>query len=300
MKVFVDIETGDPDDILTLIYLLGLDQIDIIAITIMPGSQKQINLVKYVLSKFSNKQDIPIGSYRYEQGSLSPWYTKAFGKIPDYTDKQITIDAGELMFKLCDDNVVLFTGGPNKNLGKAMEKGEFKLGLWMAQGGFAGYNVVPEEHVLPKFKNKLTFPTYNFGGSIKESSNALKHDGIKKRMLCSKNVCHNVIYDNELKTRLIDYIDTNKDKNKNKYISIKLIYDALDRGYRGRNNRGEGKKLHDLLPAICITYPDVCEWRQVELYNDKYGWGSNIKEGTNTFISVSHDKQKFIEYLLLG
>ena len=71
----------------------------------------------------------------------------------------------------------------------------------------------------------------------------------------------------------------------------------MKNGY-SNNHRGHNKKLHDILPAISISYPDVCEWREVELYYNKTGWGSNIKEGTNTFISVNYNNDKFIEYLL--
>lgn len=300
VKVFVDIETGDPDDIMALIYLLGVESIEIVGITLLPGSQKQIDLVKYILSKFSGKQDIPIGSYNYDNSNLSPWYFKAFGEIPSYKDKTIPIDAYKLMLKYCDENTILFTGAPNKNLGKAIENGKLTLNTWMAQGGFAGCNVVPEEYILEKFKNKVTFPTYNFGGSVKETEKALKYDGIKKRYMCSKNVCHNVLYDDQFKYMMESYIKNNNNKNTNKYISIKLIYDSMHKGYGNRKDKGD-KKMHDLLPAVCISYPDVCEWAEVEPYHEQRrggNWGSNPKEGTNTFISINYNKKLFLECLL--
>jgi len=39
-------------------------------------------------------------------------------------------------------------------------------------------------------------------------------------------------------------------------------------------------------------------WREVELYTEKSKWGSRIKKGTNTFISVDYDREQFINVLL--
>lgn len=35
---------------------------------------------------------------------------------------------------------------------------------WVAQGGFAGDNIVPPQYRLKKFDGKIFCPTFNFGG----------------------------------------------------------------------------------------------------------------------------------------
>jgi len=304
-KVFIDIETSDPDDILTLIYFLGVDTLEIIGITINPGTQKQIDLVKFILGKFG-KNDIQVGSFDYNNRKfvLSPWYTKAFGNIPE---SQISnIDGPDLILKLCDENTILFTGGPNQNLGKALVKDKtnkkFKLKAWFAQGGFAGVGVVPDEYIMNKFKGKVTCATFNFGGSIKETKMALNSDSIPIRYLCSKNVCHNVIYDNTSHIRVKKYLNESKQQYSNKYKSIKLIYDAMERAYKMSSGK-YSKKIHDILPAVCISNLDVCEWKEVSLYCAKSSkgwpeWGSNLEENTNTFISVNYNNEQFWSIIL--
>jgi len=309
-KVFVDIETSDPDDVIALIYLLGVDHIEIIGVTIHPGSQAQIDLIKFILSKF-NKDHIPVGSYNYNHKfKLSPWYTRALGDIPK--SEPCNINGGELMFRLCGEDTILFTAGPNKNLGEAMKLGTLNLKAWYPQGGFAGDNVVPNEYILDKFKGKIICPTSNFDGSKKESLSAIQSPNIKVKYACSKNVCHNVIYDKKIHKIIKQYVDEHQDKNSDKYKSIELIYDAMNKGYFEKKqnkeyfekkqnktnlkNRGIGnfgKKMHDVLPAVCMSDLSVCEWKEVDMFYETKGWGCNLKDGTNVFISINYDEVKF-------
>ena len=293
-KIFMDIETGDPDDILTLIYCLGIDEFEIVGITIFPGSARQIQLVKFILNRFN--LDIPIGLYDYEKKyEPGKWYTKAFGRIPKIATK--AVDAYKLMLAICDEDTILYTGGPNKNLGKALQNGELKIKAWFAQGGFAGDNIVPEEYILPKFKGKQTCATWNFGGLVKETKLALSSKNIPIRYLCSKNVCHSILYDDKMHAIFKTYLDTNEDNMSQKYLSIKLFYQAMINGYGNKRN----KKMHDLLPVVCIRDLTVCTWAQVELYTredkNKSEWGSNFSQDSNTFICINYDKPKFLEYL---
>ncbi|MFB2980068.1 hypothetical protein [Microseira sp. BLCC-F43] len=46
-------ETGDPDDFLTLLLLLGHPAVNLKAVTITPGSPQQIGLVRKALSFFN-------------------------------------------------------------------------------------------------------------------------------------------------------------------------------------------------------------------------------------------------------
>lgn len=231
MKVFIDIETSDPDDILSLIYLLGIEKIKIIGISIYPGSHDQIDLVKHILKMF-NDEEIPIGSYmhneKYKSCKLSKWYHSVFGNIPK-TDS-IFIDTSELISKVCDENTIMFTAGPTKNFSRAVKNNNIKIAGWYVQGGFAGVNVVPSEYILDQFKDMITCSTSNFG-SYDVTNIILNCKGIPIKYLCSKNVCHGIKYDKELHNKFYDYLINNQDKLSKKYISNKLIYHAMDIGY---------------------------------------------------------------------
>eukprot|EP00933_Yihiella_yeosuensis_P082407 TRINITY_DN96273_c0_g1_i1.p1 TRINITY_DN96273_c0_g1~~TRINITY_DN96273_c0_g1_i1.p1 ORF type:complete len:651 (+),score=82.83 TRINITY_DN96273_c0_g1_i1:69-1955(+) len=159
----------------------------------------------------------------------------------------------KLLMHLCDQDTVLVTGGPLNNLGKAIRESEgmttkaaassasssngtedhqvkskststslreFSLGRWCAQGGFAGYNVLPgampefdrgasaTTPTLPRFKNDWHNPAWNFDQSYLDSILALSSDCIAERFVCSKNVCHQVLYDMELHSRVKQVVKT--------------------------------------------------------------------------------------------
>jgi hypothetical protein len=44
---------------------------------------------------------------------------------------------------------------------------------WVAQGGFAGDNIVPPEYRLKKFEGKIYCPTFNFGGDSKAATEVI-------------------------------------------------------------------------------------------------------------------------------
>merc|ERR1712178_86107 len=46
-----DMETGDPDDVLTLLFLGSHPNVDLRAVTITPGSTEQVALVRWILEK---------------------------------------------------------------------------------------------------------------------------------------------------------------------------------------------------------------------------------------------------------
>ena len=54
-----DMETGDPDDYLTLLLLLGHPEVHLKAVTVTPGSPDQIGLVRETLDWFG--RDLPVG-----------------------------------------------------------------------------------------------------------------------------------------------------------------------------------------------------------------------------------------------
>lgn len=191
LPVIFDMETHDPDDYITLLFLLGHPQVKLKAVTITPGSPYQVGLVRRTLKAFG--VDIPVGAGNLEHPKpcVSSWHERAYGEIIPSRD---AVPADELLIELCDQETTLITGAPVKNLRKAVKDPNFVLGRWIAQGGFAGEGVVPEHLQLPQFRGRQTVPTFNLNGDPKTAEAALEHPGIGLRRFISKNVCHRVFY----------------------------------------------------------------------------------------------------------
>ena len=56
-----DMETGDPDDFLTLLLLLGHPRVNLIGVTVTPGTPDQVGVVRRALDWFG--RDIPVGAF---------------------------------------------------------------------------------------------------------------------------------------------------------------------------------------------------------------------------------------------
>ncbi|HHO50882.1 MAG TPA: nucleoside hydrolase [Deltaproteobacteria bacterium] len=195
LDVVWDMETHDPDDFLTLLLLLGHPGVRLRAVTVTPGTPQQIGHVRRALSWFN--ADIPVGAHNLSHPGecVSSWHVRAYGPVPPSWEAE---PGDEVLLRCCDEDTTLITGGPLKNLGRALQHEGFRLGRLVAQGGFAGEGVVPPEHQLDKFRGMITCPTYNLNGDPRSTLAALADDRIGERMFVSKNVCHKVVYDEAL------------------------------------------------------------------------------------------------------
>ncbi len=349
LNVVLDMETQDPDDFLTLLLLLDHAKVNLKAITLTPGSQNQVGLVRKALSWFD--RDLPIGAYKLDhpKSCVSPWHRKAFGS---WQPSQEAAPGWQVLRDHFTTDTTFITGAPLKNLGELIKHAPgFTLGRWVAQGGFAGEGVVPPELQLPKFKGMRTCPTFNLNGAPKAALAALEHPGIKERYFVSKNVCHAVIYDEPFHRRLEPLRHQRKGlellwKGMDTYLRHKHIprvdeaIDApqvrlLDRqgqfqGVMARQEalalareqslhlvqRGHkespplcriqehpgsgGKKLHDPLAACCAINPAIGQWAEVSLFRERGAWGAEHKPGSNTWIIVDYDHERFFQTLALA
>ena len=78
MKTIFEMETGDPDDYLTLLFLIGNPKVDIIGVNISPGSWDQVSVVKQAFKRFGI-QNIPVGSFVRtddDKKRVSAWHYK--------------------------------------------------------------------------------------------------------------------------------------------------------------------------------------------------------------------------------
>ncbi|GAB3836961.1 nucleoside hydrolase [Dactylosporangium cerinum] len=230
MDVIWDMETSDPDDFITLLLLLGHPRVNLIGVTVTPGTPDQVGVVRRALDWFG--RSIPVGAFNLGhtvrdpgQGGqgrrgacVSSWHYAAFGDMPPSTD---AVPGPELLRDLCGPSTTLVTGAPLKNLGGALKLPGFQLGEVVVQGGFAGAGVVPPERQLEKFRGLATCPSYNLNGDSRSALAVIAAETIARKRFVSKNVCHGVVYDRALHAEVAAVRD--------RATSLRLIWQGMDR-----------------------------------------------------------------------
>ena len=280
INMVFDMETADPDDVFTLCILSHHPKVNLVGVTISPGSLHQVGLVKFILNKLN--LSIPIGSKNknHAKECVSQFHYNWLGKVeptfPDETGEEVLLS---LIRSFPDLEIVC--GASLGNIA-ALLKNKIELQKLVIQGGFAGSNIVPENLVLDKFKNKITCPTFNLNGDVNAALSVLSAKNVAKRYNVSKNVCHGVVYDQNMHEWMRPYQNFNP--------GIKLMFDGMDFYLKNKSN---GKAFHDPL-AACVAIDDrICEFKHVELYREWGEWGSRYSNNLNTLISISVDMEKF-------
>lgn len=283
-----DMETADPDDVLTLCLLATHSKVDLQSVTIHPGSEWQVGVVKHVLTRL-DKQNILIGAAKpqHPKQCVSEFHYKWFGNIEPCKASSL----GERVLDIvCRPDMKIVTGAALTNIGDYLSlqpKSSFIIDEIVVQGGFAGDSVVPEEYRLEKFKGKETCPTFNLNGNIEAAKQVIASNRFKTKRFVSKNVCHGIVYDYEMHERIKPYRHNNA--------GLEMIVEGMERYLK---NKPSGKAFHDPLAACVAISTDCCEFKEVEIYREKGEWGSRLKEGTNTFISIKCNRDRFEEVLV--
>jgi len=288
IPVVWDMETGDPDDMLTLCFLDSHPDIDLKAVTVTPGAPDQIGLVKHVLGALLQKPHIPVGSRTpgYNKKCVSGWYYKWLGHVLPQEPDGLGADIMYEVFKN-NPNAYLITGAPLCNAGAMFRKyPDVKIHTWVAQGGFAGDSVVPPEYRLEKFAGMDACPTFNFNGDPKSAELLLATENIGRRFLVSKNVCHGVLYDKEFHKKV--------EKHKRDSFGLGVLYSGMSQ-YLSKKSH---KKFHDPLAACVAVDQSICEFRAVDMFRRKGKWGAELNENSNTQISINVDMDKFFNTLV--
>ncbi len=310
MRTWFDMETGDPDDFLTLALLCGHPAVELIGVSVTPGTPHQVGVVRHCLDRF--ELDLPVGvfdlDHRKGRGTphervvtcVSAWHERMLGPIPPSRD---AVPAGPLLAGHLGPDTTLITGAPLKNIGALLRELSLlrehsllrghrpgrSLGRLFVQGGFAGEGVVPAEDQLPRFRGLTTCPTYNLNGDVKSALAVLECPDWTERRFVSKNVCHGVIYDAALHERVLAVPDPQP--------GLALIAELMETSLR---RRPSGKKLHDPLAACCAIDPTIARWAEVELYRKRGGWGARLKPGSGTQIITGLDFERFVTVFTAG
>jgi pyrimidine-specific ribonucleoside hydrolase len=140
INVLFDMETADPDDVMTLCFLISHPQICLRSVTIMLGTDEQVGLVKSILQQAN--LNIPIGSFSPNSPKkvVSPFYYRWLG---DFLPQKPDNEGFEIIQNALNEfpDLQILTGAPMRNFSKIGES--IICERWVAQGGFAGDNVVP-------------------------------------------------------------------------------------------------------------------------------------------------------------
>ncbi len=288
MRVHFDMETSDPDDVMTLALLATHPRAKLIGVTLTPGGREQWSLVRHVL-KLMGREDVPVGCYDPDRTTpcVSEFHYGWLG-TPPIVQGTIPKAYHVLMeaVRLHPDATFL-TGGPLKNYGVYGGLSFFKR--WVGQGGFAGDNIVPEEDRLPKFAGRITCPTFNFNGDVAAAKAIFVDKRIQERLLVSKNVCHGVAWDRPFHDR-VKALRRRTD-------GLELCLQGMDRYLR---KRSEGKLLHDPLAMAFAIDPNIGNLSHVEAYREKGEWGSRwpeLPDQGNAWITTRVNRELFFEVL---
>jgi pyrimidine-specific ribonucleoside hydrolase len=298
-QIIFEMETSDPDDFMTMLWLADHPEVDLLGVLVTPGSKDQCQLVRWGLDR-CGKTATPIGALHGpswwasadgQKARVSGFHSKAYGGgALQHALGEISSGPALLAGLLHDTNTTVLVGSPPKNTGKMLN--DFPattIARWVQQGGFAGDNLVAAP--LEKFKGRVTCPSFNPGGASKETLALLASPRVHQRLFVSKNVCHDVVWTPEMQSELKRRLTSDDSSIR---VGMAMMIDALDLYLE---DRGSGKAMHDLVAAACVLDESVCEFKEVEIYREKGEWGAREASGTNTRISVGFNQERFVEVL---
>jgi pyrimidine-specific ribonucleoside hydrolase len=276
--VVFDMETRDPDDALTLCLLATHPRLELVAVAVTPGTPQQIAVVREILRRL--ERTVPVGARdtASKADAVSAFHPAWLGSLPDASADGVAHDIIAAAIT-SDPDTVLLTGAPLQNLRHLLRQHpSLAIRRWVAQGGFAGDNLVPPERRLAKFDGRTLCESFNFGGDKKATLAALASPQILQRDLVSKNVTHGFAWNAALQARLLARRDL--------HAGAVLARDAMAVYLR---EHPDGKLLHDPLAACAILDRDAFSWEEVEVTYERGQWGATLRAGTATFITVALD-----------
>lgn len=272
---------GDPDDLFTLCFLIGMN-VDIRGIIVTPGGPDQIAVAKMVREKCDRGFPIAKATPDREKNVCNGFHYKAleYFDFPSY--EKPDMDAQGLLQQCISDNVDLLTIGPPKASGKFAYD---NLGMiWnkiVIQGGFMGYDVHNFNcKRLEKFEGKKYIPTFNLNGAKQEALSLITSNA-RKRYFVSKNLCHTVYFDYSLYNK-INSIEANTKAGE-------LFRDCASLYFTKKSKK---KKFHDPLAAFAYLSPESFDWVKASMVNKKGKWGAELNENGD-LVAADVNREEF-------
>lgn len=231
-------ETGDPDDLITLLLLLANPNVQLRGINCWQGSSIQIGLIKHVISLA--ELNIPIGGLNSpEPAQLSTYYKNVVGSWKHKTAEVHPTEVLDFVLTNYPDTHIL-TGAPLTNLGSYVEKTEQIITNVTTQGGYLGALITEP---LDKFKNIQSIRTYNLSSDTESFLKVNNSKCIKNLTYVTKDLCHDFLYTAAIHSTI-------------KFGSTpvkKLLQKCLEH----YANNGKEKAMHDSLAMLYMLYPDI-------------------------------------------
>ncbi len=283
MDIIFDMETGDPDDLITLIMLLQNPDVNLKGVTCYQGSPLQIGLINHVV-KLAGK-DIPIGGWNTEEPSeLSPFYKKVVG---NWNSEKAQLTPVDVFKKVCDKDTHVLTGAPLSNLELVLHHiRDLEISNMTIQGGYLGSMV---EEVLPKFEGIKEIRTYNLSNDINAFGVVNSSRRIKDTTFVTKDLCHGFMYTPEIHAKM----------NFGNSPLEKLLQNCFEHYALA----GKNKAMHDPLAMLYMLYPEIGRRKKIEMdyvINSKGHALFSAQEGFGTTYGLmGYDKEltwdKFIQ-----
>lgn len=280
-------ETSDPDDALALCLLATHPQVNLRLVTLHPGGWDQIAVVRTILRKL-RAEGVAVGGrdIASPKRHVSKFHYDWLGEIPD---EEPSGRAADLISNYClRYRMHLVTGAALTNVHRALlmsQNPEQLYSEWTCQGGFAGDNVVPEEHRLEKFRGRTTCPTFNLNGDVRAAKELLGHPRMGKTRMVSKNVCHGFQYDKDFHAQVPS----------GAHAGLDLLREGMECYFE---KHPDGKALHDVLAAALAVDPRAGTWATVVPTRERGEWGSlPVPESAigSVRILVAADRAKVVE-----
>lgn len=281
-NVIFDMETGDPDDLITLLMLLNNPDINLKAVTCYEGSPVQIGLIEHVIGLSGKK--VPVSGWNSENKELNNYYAEVVGT---WEPKSSKITPVELLTQELTEDTYLLTGAPLTNIAAFLKQNPDKLIEKMTtQGGYLG-DLVPEEKRLEKFKNRKSIRTYNLTNDTDAFSTINYSDQIVDLTYVTKDLCHGFLYLPEIHETI---------SFKNDPVS-QLLKKAL--GYYA--SKKVAKAMHDPLAMLFMLYPEIGQRIPINMsftIEKKHKVFSSVAghENSFTFGLVEYDYDKAWDY----
>lgn len=279
MNVLFDMETGDPDDLITLLLLLNNPTVALRGITCYQGSAIQIGLINHVLRLANKEGVIPVGGWNpSEPSELSNYYPSVVGKWASTPATLTPVEVFKQVFESYPDTQVL-TGAPLTNVKLVLEAlPNLTIASMTTQGGYLG-ELVSSAQQLSKFKNKTSIRTYNLSQDPEAFDAVNSSSQIQSLTFITKDLCHGFMYTPEI--------------HKSNHFSADPVGQLLKKCLAHYALSGKSKAMHDPLAMLYMLNPSIGQTANIHMgyrLDDKNHavFSSQKMEATNKVSNVNN------------